>query len=102
MITYNNENSAVPIDFSDIKALGFKSMEGVHDSIFENEHGFPYKIYILRIRKVYEFDWDQVTRTVTLYKESRAGDGSNNELRVFIQDLKELQFLVHLLKKKDD
>ena len=48
------------IQFKDVKRLGFK-ISTEHDSVYESQYGFPYKIITYKLKKYILLDWDQVT-----------------------------------------
>lgn len=50
-----------PINYCDIMALGFTAEEG-HDSVFENQHGYPYTIFTKMLAPTLMLDWQQSTR----------------------------------------
>lgn len=55
------------IDYKIIKELGFSEIHE-EDPIFENEFGYPYKIFEKRLTKHILIDWDQTTRICTLLR----------------------------------
>jgi hypothetical protein len=98
MIKVNEHIKQDPIDFKDVIVLGFKS-RAEHDSVFQDEHGVPYIITNLELGKVYEFDWDQLTRTVILWKTHPCDCTDDDNVKYYVKDLQELKNLIQLLKK---
>lgn len=93
-LEYEDEEQQ-PIHYKDIMKLGFKSTVE-NDKVFFDEFGVEYTITNLKLSKVYEFDWDQITRTVTLWKTKTDG---TTILTFEVIDLEQLEFLILLLKK---
>ncbi|MDA3854967.1 MAG: hypothetical protein PF569_01815 [Candidatus Woesearchaeota archaeon] len=58
------------IRYKTIKELNF-SEQLEEDTVFEEEYGYPYKIFEKKLMKNLYIDWDQTTRECTLLRTKK-------------------------------
>lgn len=80
-----------------IKALGFNIQKEL-DSVYEKQHGIPYRIITLKLAKGMGIDWDQLNRECTLIAFSE--DNGSIVSKIQITKLKDLKKIIKLLKRE--
>ena len=85
-------------NYSTIMSLGFKETE-CSDSVYENEHGYPYCIVNNKLTKKIYLDWEKDTKHCYLVRMSKPKIGEIAK-KVQIKSLDELERIIDFFKNK--
>jgi len=85
------EHKREKINFAAIIALDFTEEEG-NDEVFENIHGYPYRIYTKKLTKKIYIDWQQDTRLCEMVRV----DPKNGDVfaRMPLNDLEQIKNII--------